>query len=68
MSVGGLGLAGVLLYLLGQVRVSATVAGLPCSCSALLVVAFLMSLIILLAIVLLVRVILREFAPARSPA
>jgi membrane-bound ClpP family serine protease len=63
MSIGALGLAGVLLFLLGQLKVQASFAGAVYSVSVLYIVAFLMALTILLAVVFLVRQILREFRP-----
>lgn len=68
MSIGSLGLAGVLLFLLGQLKVQASFAGVSYSVSILYIVAFLMATIILLAVALVVRQILREFAPRTVPA
>ena len=68
MSIGALGLAGVLLFLLGQLRVGFTFAGEQYNCSMLVLLTVLLSLAMVLAVVLVLRVLVRELAPARSPA
>jgi hypothetical protein len=60
MTIGGIGLAGILLALLAQLRIGFTFAGQSYGCSALIPVAVLFTAVLLLVTAHVVRVIIRE--------
>ena len=68
MTIGGIGLAGILLTILAQLRISFTFAGQSYGCSALVPVAVLFAALLLLATAYVIRTLCREMGWARVRA
>jgi hypothetical protein len=60
MTIGGIGLAGILLALLAQLRIGFTFAGQSYGCSAIIPVAVLFAALLLLVTAYVVRTLCRE--------